>query len=143
MMSSTLPSYLRPRRRPGIAQWRVTAVAPAMAAILYLSFDLMDHFTAYSGASWLKGLESIAFLIWVIGAAVVALQARAEQAEHTAAAYESDNLAPPLRFYISDGGAGLPAKYEPLNRNTITAKPAPFFDGGSFPSQNWRHFFRR
>jgi hypothetical protein len=113
-----------------------------MAAILYLSVDLVVRFTGYSAASWLEGLEPIAFLVMVIGAAVLALQARVEQAAH-AAEDESDHFASPLQFHISDGGAGLPVKQKPQNRNAVAATPAPLFDGGSFPLQFWRRSSRR
>ncbi|MCG6968414.1 MAG: hypothetical protein LJE85_01475 [Gammaproteobacteria bacterium] len=141
-MSSTPISNLSLRYRSGIVQRTAIPAIPAVVAIVCLFVDFAMRYAGYPYASWMKDLDIIAFIVLVIGAAALALSAKVEQFDHAAKDYDSDSVSPMLRFHIADGGSGLPVKPEEKNRYVITSKPAPFFDGGSFPAQTWKSLFR-
>jgi hypothetical protein len=139
MMSSTPNSNLSPRHRSGPMQRSAVAVLPAVIAIVWLSADFVFRLIGYSETPWMKDVDIIAFLVLVVGAAALALQAKVQQVTHSADDLNSENSASMPGFHIADGGTGLPAKQTQRGKYVASSPRAPLMDGGMFPKHRWGH----
>jgi hypothetical protein len=98
-------------------------------ALTWVTADLIMRFLGHVNASWQGGLDAFAALVLFVGVVGMALQERIAKTEQLSEHHSQQGINQ-QRFYVVDGGCGLPASPQ----ETKPAKPALLtcIDGGSF-----------
>jgi hypothetical protein len=124
----------RHNQHMAVKSWSLIPEVVMVLALAWFSFDLAFRLDGYQETHWMVDLDMLAILVLIVGAGFLALRHHAQSAERMADEFERQKTThlQSQQFHVSDGGMGLPTQKFPRDKHAAK-KPAPYFDGGTFP----------